>query len=72
MKFNRELTCVSCGSKNLCYGYTGTTTNIFVPSGTFVVHGYRTRSYVCLGCGHIGQYIPGSKLERLKQKFSSR
>ncbi len=72
MKFKREFTCVDCGGKNVCFGYTGSTSNVFVPSGIFVVHGYRTRSYVCLDCGHISQYIPESGLEKLRLRFSSR
>ncbi len=72
MPSRMEFCCVACGSKNLCFGYIGTATNAFVPSGVFTVHGYRTRSYVCLDCGHISQYLPKDKLDKLKEKFRDR
>ena len=66
-----HFTCVACGGKNLCYGYIGMggVTNVFVPSGVFRVSGFRTRSFVCLHCGYIGQYLPKNKLDKLKGHF---
>ena len=63
--------CVSCGSKTLIYGYVGIggVTGVFVPSGVFRVSGFRTRSYVCLKCGYVGQFLPESKLQKLKVQF---
>jgi len=46
--------CVRCGSENLCYGHLGSTPNVFIPSGIFTVHGFKTRSYVCTDCGYLG------------------
>ena len=68
-----DFNCVACGGKNLCYGYIGMggVTNVFVPSGVFRVSGFRTRSYVCMNCGYIGQYLPKSKLDKLKTHFIS-
>ncbi len=63
--------CLNCGSTELCFGYLGTTSNVFVPTGVFTVHGYRTRSYVCLKCGYMGNYLPKDKLEKLREKFST-
>lgn len=68
----QSYTCVHCGSSDLCYGYQGTASNVFVPSGTFTFHGYKTRSYVCMKCGLIGHYIPKNSLEKLKYKLSHR
>jgi DNA-directed RNA polymerase subunit RPC12/RpoP len=72
MQYKRELTCVSCGSKNICFGYTGSTSNVFVPSGIIVFHGFRTRSYVCLECGHIAQYLPEDKVSKLRDRFKKK
>ena len=65
-----ESRCVACGSTHLCFGYIGTSSNAFVPSGVFTLHGYRTRSYVCLDCGHVSQYLPKDKIDKLKEKLS--
>jgi DNA-directed RNA polymerase subunit RPC12/RpoP len=67
-----QFKCIACGSTELCFGYQGTAANVFVPTGTFTVHGYRSRSYVCLKCGHMSDYIPKDKLEKLKEKFKAR
>jgi DNA-directed RNA polymerase subunit RPC12/RpoP len=64
--------CVSCGSKNLCYGYTGNTSNVFVPSGIFTISGFRTRAYVCLDCGHISEFLTLDKVEKLKARLRDR
>ena len=64
-----ELKCLHCGGTELCFGYQGTAANVFVPSGTFTFHGYRTRSYVCLKCGQMGQFLTKEKLDKLKDKF---
>ena len=64
--------CVACGGKELCFGYLGSAATTFVPSGMFTIHGYRFRSYVCLNCGSIGQYIPKDKLDNLREKFKER
>jgi len=64
--------CIACGSTDLCFGYQGTAANVFVPTGTFTLHGYRSRSYVCLKCGNMSQFIPKDKLEKLKEKFKAR
>lgn len=67
-----QFKCIACGSTDLCFGYQGTAANVFVPTGTFTLHGYRSRSYVCLRCGNMSQYIPKDKLEKLKEKFKAR
>lgn len=72
MHSKREFNCVACGSKSLCFGYIGTASNVFVPSGVFTVHGYRTRSYVCFDCGHVSQFLPKDKLDKLRDKFRDR
>ena len=64
-----SLKCLICGSTDFCFGYQGAASNVFVPSGMFTIHGYRTRSYVCLNCGHMGNYIAKDKLERLREKL---
>ena len=64
-----KFSCTSCGGESLCYGYVGISSNVFVPSGVYTVGGFRTRSFVCLNCGYVGQYIPKSKVEKLKQKL---
>lgn len=68
---NATFKCLSCGSTELCFGYLGTTANVFVPTGIFSVHGYRIRSYVCMKCGQMGNYLPKDKLEKLKEKFNN-
>ncbi len=72
MKFTRELSCVECQGKNLCFGLMGSATNTFVPSGMIMFTGFRTRAYVCLDCGHITQYIPEDKLVKLRDRFKIR
>lgn len=67
-----QFKCIACGSTDLCFGYQGTAANVFVPTGTFTLHGYRSRSYVCLKCGNMSQFIPKDKLEKLKEKFKAR
>jgi len=61
--------CLACGSTELCFGYLGTAANVFVPTGVFTIHGFRTRSYVCLSCGTMGHFIAKDKLEKLKEKI---
>lgn len=67
-----KFSCVACGGENLCFGYLGIggVSNVFVPSGVFSVSGSKTRSYVCLNCGYVGQYIPKNKLERMRDRFT--
>lgn len=60
--------CTQCGSTDLCFGYLGTAANVFVPTGFWTLHGYRTRSFVCLKCGSLGHYIPQHKLVKLREK----
>jgi hypothetical protein len=69
METMHKLHCVSCGGTNLCFGYLGAMKNVFVPSGLFTMAGFRTRSFVCLDCGHIGQYIQKDRLKKLRDKF---
>ncbi len=69
---SQSFKCLHCGSAELCFGYQGTSTNVFVPSGTFTFHGYKTRAYVCLKCGVMGHYIPKNSLLKMKDKLSSR
>ena len=64
-----KLHCVSCGGSHLCFGYLGTMKNVFVPSGLFTISGFKTRSFVCLDCGHIAQYIQQGRLLKLREKF---
>lgn len=61
--------CPCCESKELCFGYLGTPPDVFVPTGVFTLHGYRTRSYVCLKCGHVGQFLSRDKLDKLRQRY---
>ena len=61
--------CVSCGGTNLIFGYVGPVKNVFIPSGLFTISGFRTRSFVCLNCGHISQYIPKEGIKKLNDKF---
>jgi hypothetical protein len=73
MNETRGFSCPFCGSNDLCFGYIGSNIggsgNAFVPSGMFTLHGFRTRSFVCLACGQVGQFIPRDKLEKLRAKF---
>jgi len=66
-----KFSCVACGGEDLCFGYLGIggVSNVFVPSNVFSISGTKTRSYVCLHCGYVGQYIPKIKLERLRDRF---
>jgi hypothetical protein len=64
-----KFSCTACGGESLCYGYLGISSNVFVPSGVYTVGGFRTRSFVCLNCGYVGQYIPKGKIVKLKQKL---
>ena len=66
-----KFSCTMCGSTELCYGYLGTAANVFVPSGIFTLHGYKTRSFVCLRCGYLGQFIAKDKLEKLRERIKS-
>jgi hypothetical protein len=68
---NITFNCMSCGSTDLCFGYLGNAANTFVPTGVFTVHGFRSRSYVCLKCGYMGHYLPKDKLEKLREKFTT-
>ena len=61
--------CPQCDSSELCFGYQGTASNVFVPSGVFTFHGYKTRAFVCLKCGSLSHYIPKDRLAKLKEKF---
>jgi hypothetical protein len=63
--------CLACGSTDLCFGYQGTAANVFVPSGVFTFHGFKTRSYVCLRCGHMGHFMAKDKLEKLRAKLKT-
>lgn len=63
--------CLACGSTDLCFGYQGTAANVFVPSGVFTFHGFKTRSYVCLRCGHMGHFMAKDKLEKLRGKLKT-
>jgi len=73
MPLGLEACCVACGSKNLCFGTLGTSaSNVFIPSGIFTVHGYKTRSYTCLDCGYVNQYLPKDRLDKLKEKLRDR
>ena len=66
-----KFSCVACGGENLCFGYLGIggVSNVFIPSGVFSVSGSKTRSFVCLNCGYVGQYIPQNKLDRMRNRF---
>lgn len=64
--------CTACGSQRLVFGYNGNASNVFVPSNVFVVYGFRVRSYVCLDCGHVDQFISREKLEKLKARVGER
>ncbi|MCP4152309.1 MAG: hypothetical protein GY757_31520 [bacterium] len=71
MALKDELKCTLCESTEICFGYLGSAANVFVPTGTFTIHGYRTRAYVCLNCGHLGHYISMDKLEKLRNKLNA-
>ena len=64
--------CTACGSERVVFGYTGNASNTFVPSNIFVVYGFRTRSYVCLDCGHVSNFISREKIEKLKARLGER
>jgi len=68
---SEKFKCLSCGSTDLCFGYQGTATNVFVPTGVFTIHGYKTRSYVCLRCGQMGHFMAKDKLEKLRAKLKT-
>ncbi len=61
--------CQSCGSTSLVFGYLGGTASVFVPSGIFTMYGFKTRTFLCLKCGQVSQYLPQSKLIKLREKF---
>jgi DNA-directed RNA polymerase subunit RPC12/RpoP len=63
--------CLACGSTDLCFGYQGTAANVFVPSGVFTFHGFKTRTYVCLRCGQMGHFMAKDKLEKLRAKLKT-
>jgi hypothetical protein len=71
MAVNDKFKCIACGSTELCFGYLGTPANVFIPTGVFTLHGFKTRSYVCLRCGQTGNYIPKYKLVKLREKFKA-
>lgn len=68
---NEKFKCLACGSTDLCFGYQGTAANVFVPSGMFTFHGFKTRSYVCLRCGQMGHFMAKDKLEKLRAKLKT-
>jgi DNA-directed RNA polymerase subunit RPC12/RpoP len=72
MAISDEFKCTLCGSTDQCFGYLATPANVFIPTGIFTFHGFKSRSYVCLKCGHITNYIPPDKLARLREKFINR
>jgi hypothetical protein len=61
--------CVACGGEHLCFGYIGPVKNVFIPSGLFTIAGFRIRSFVCLDCGHVSQYMSAETVKKLKNKF---
>lgn len=67
---DEKFKCLSCGSTDLCFGYLSTA-NVFVPTGVFTIHGFKTRSYVCLRCGQMGHFMAKDKLEKLKAKLKT-
>jgi len=64
--------CTACGSQRLVFGYTGNASNAFVPKNIFVVYGFRVRAFVCLDCGHVGQFISREKLNKLRSRVGER
>jgi len=70
---NEEIThkCLACGSTEIVFGYLGGTASVFVPSGVFTMYGYKTRTFVCLKCGQVNQYLSKSKLMKLKEKYQN-
>jgi len=71
MAIKEEYKCPICGSMDLCFGYLGTPGTTFIPTGVFTIHGFKTRSYVCLKCGYLTNYIPRDKLRKLAEKIKS-
>ncbi len=67
-----QFKCIQCGGTELCFGYKGASSNVFVPSGIFTFHGYKARHYVCVDCGFMGEYIPKDRLQKLREKFKAR
>ena len=63
--------CLACESTNIVFGYLGGTASVFVPSGVFTMYGFKTRTFVCLNCGQVNQYLSKSRLNRLKEKFKN-
>ncbi len=61
--------CLACNGTELVFGYLGGTASVFVPSGVFTMYGFKTRTFVCLKCGQVNQYVSKSKLEKLREKF---
>lgn len=61
--------CLACDSADLIFGYLGGTASVFVPSGVFTMYGFKTRTFVCLKCGQVNQYLSKSKLAKLREKF---
>ena len=72
MDADQKKLCLACQRSNLCFGYIGTSSNTFVPAGIFSVTGFRTRSYVCLDCGHVGQFLMEDKIKKLREKLKNR
>ncbi len=72
MSKQTDLKCPSCGNTELCFGYFGNTTNVFVPTGIFTLHGYKTRSYLCIQCGHLGQFMTQDRVRKIRDRLKSR
>ncbi len=70
MDQNRPYACLACGSTRLVFGYLGGGANIFIPSGIFTMNGFKTRAYVCMDCGQLGQFLTNEKLAKLREKYS--
>ncbi len=71
MAAQMDYKCLVCGGTDLCFGYVGTPANVFVPTGTFTFHGFKTRSYVCLKCGNVGHFMSKDRLQKLRERFST-
>lgn len=71
MDEKRNYVCQACKSSKLIFGYLGGAANVFVPSGIFTMNGFKTRTFVCLECGQLGQFISTDKLVKLREKFST-
>jgi len=69
---NTGFCCLACGGKELCLGYQGTAASMFIPSNMFTLNGYRIRTYVCLKCGHVGQYMSKDRLQKLRERYFQR